>query len=314
MKELWSRILFAGARGKHSVLPSGLAEAERSEGSSCAVGAPALDADEHPGVAAPAGKALHGRALRVVPFKGVARPPAKRVAVLFDTENLGGCYAHAALDLARSEGEVVVAKAYGPQSVLEGESWAPVIQSEGLDAHVCTGCVKHKNSVDMHLAIDGVRMILQLGIDALCVVSNDSDYAPLAASARQQGVRYHGMGTVAPGSSYSVRCDDWTDLSHLGSYAPDCLDRATLRMIERASSESGIEEAVLITLAECLQAIGQKGGWVFMSALGAEVRRMRPDFSPKASGYSNLTKLLEGANIFEFKPAKTSFMVRLKAA
>lgn len=313
MTELLKSILFAGVRGKHSVLRAEPAEAGRPEGSSCAVGAPALDADEHPGVAAPAGKVPYRSALRVVPFKGVAKPPVKRVALLLDAENIGSRFVRGALEVARSEGEVVIAKAYGPASVIGSKSWGAVLQREGLDSHICTGCRKGKNSVDMHVAVDAMQMVLQLGIDVLVVVSSDSDFAPLAARVRQQGKRFHGIGQKLPTSTYPFLCDQWTNLVEIED-APSDLGQGMLKRIERAARDSGVEEGVIIDLVECAQMLSMKGQWVDVSQLSNDVRLIRPEFNPKACGCASFKKLLEKTKLFEFSSAGTTCKVRLKAA
>lgn len=314
MTEFLKSILFAGVRGKHSVLRAEPAEADRPVGSVCAVSTTALGVDVRPGAPEPATKVPLKNAARVVPFKGAAKPPAaKRVALLLDAENIGSRFVRGALEVARFEGEVVVAKAYGPASVIGSKSWGSVLQREGLDSHICVGCRKGKNSVDMHITVDAMQMVFQLGIDVLVVVSSDSDFAPLAARVRQQGKCFHGIGQKLPTSTYPFLCDKWTNLVEIED-APSDLGQGMLKRIERAARDSGVEEGVLIDLVECAQMLSVKGQWVDVSRLSNDVRLIRPDFSPKACGCASFKKLLEKTKLFEFSSAGTTCKVRLKAA
>ncbi|MGN0037879.1 MAG: NYN domain-containing protein [Coriobacteriales bacterium] len=243
----------------------------------------------------------------------MSKTPARNVALLLDAENIGSRFVRGALEVARSEGDVVVAKAYGPASVIGSKSWEAVLQREGLDSHICTGCRKGKNSVDMHIAVDAMQMVLQLGIDVLIVVSSDCDFAPLAARVRQQGKRFHGIGQKLPTSTYPFLCDKWTNLVEIED-APSDLGSGMLKKIERAARDSGVEEGVLIDLVECAQMRSMKGQWVDVSQLSNDVRLIRPDFNPKACGCASFKKLLEKTKLFEFSSAGTVIKVRLKAA
>lgn len=240
-------------------------------------------------------------------------PPAARVALLLDAENVGSRFAGGALEVARSEGEVVVAKAYGPVSVIGSKSWGPVLQHEGIDSRICTGCRKGKNSVDMHIAVDAMQMVLKLGIDVLVVVSSDSDFAPLATRVRQLGKRYHGIGVEGPRNVYPSLCSAWTELARVDK-AASRLGLAMSERVERASRESGIEEDVLVDVVECVQARCVKQEWVYVSQLGNDIRAIRPGFTAKACGCKSLTGVLGRSNLFELESQGGVRMVRLKVA
>ena len=305
-----NRILCADVRGKHS-LPRCEAAGEEpalGEGSRSAQAPGACE-----GSADISRAPRRGGAGVVVPFKGALKPPARKVALFIDAENVGCRFARGALEVARAEGEIVVAKAYGPANVIGSNGWKAVMQREGLDSHICTGCRKGKNSVDMNIAVDAVITFFLLGIDVLVIVSSDCDFASLASRVRQHGGRFHGIGQNLPASTYPHLCDAWTNLAELEG-ASGSLEQGMRGRIGRAARECGVDEAVLVDLVECMQVLGTKGQWVDVSRLSNDIHLLRPGFTPKACGCPTFKKLLEKTNLFEFSSTGTVWKVRLKAA
>lgn len=242
---------------------------------------------------------------------GSEGPRGKKVAVLFDAENLAPSFVEPALQAARREGEVAIAKVYGPQQLLQSKGWAQAIRRDGLDTHVCAACVKGKNSVDMHIATDGLRMVIQLGIDVLAVVSNDCDFAPLACHVRGQGKRFHGMGTSQASCSYVGLCDAWTDLGAPAAKraAPKSADE-----ISAAAKRAKIDDGLLEDLAKCAQGAADKAGWANLSTVTLSMRKIHPDFAPKLYGYPNCSKLVRATELFDVRNSESGCYVRLRAA
>lgn len=237
--------------------------------------------------------------------------PAKKVALLYDAENVHARCARAAMEAARAEGEVVAARVYGPQHLLDSGTWTAVSKREGLERRVCKGCVKGKNSVDMNIVVDAMSLLLTDGVDALIVVSTDSDYAPLARFTRGMGRRFHGVGEAAPASAYPSLCDAWTNVSSWRN-APFDLGERTIEMIVNAAKTSGIEMGLLFDMAECVQDGTCKNGWTNVGQLGSDMRKIRPGFKPELWGFPGLSKMLEAISIFELKPSDSSCYVRLR--
>lgn len=320
---VWGKNLFCwlsgvAKMGKHSITggempPAGRALGEGPDavepgGESCL---PVLERRRHPWTSSESSP--RNSALRVIPFRRSATPRAKRVALLFDAENVSSRYVGSALELARSEGELVIAKAYGPGALFESKSWLNVLRREGLDVHICTACSRGKNSVDMYIVADALQALFQLGVDTLVVVSSDSDFAPLAVRTRQLGKRYHGIGKERPERAYPSLCSEWTMLSSLVSSLENT-SSDMLEQIVRASRESGVDEDVLFDIVKCAQVRCREKGWANMGDLANDISFRRPGFSAKGCGHSSLKKLLTKTGLFEFAPQGTEWLVRLKAA
>jgi hypothetical protein len=107
---------------------------------------------------------------------------AKRVAVLIDADNVSPRVVDEAMSAAKAHGSIILACAY--------RHWTDATR-KGWDA----GCQKHKiqrveqapgpNATDIALAIDAVDLLRDRGLDVICVVSGDRDFAPLAARLRE---------------------------------------------------------------------------------------------------------------------------------
>lgn len=109
-----------------------------------------------------------------------------RVAIMIDGDNMP---VRSLLDIetyAQSEGEVVIRRVYGVEPALRG--WGEV------DGYAKLVSLTGKNVTDFMISMDSVELAALDQIDKLVIVSNDTDFAPLAQKLRRMGVIPLGAG------------------------------------------------------------------------------------------------------------------------
>jgi len=121
-----------------------------------------------------------------------------KIAILIDAENIDPSYAEQVFTFANSRGDVMVREIFGAGIALN--EWVEPIMEYFLNPHITLKPNKYKNSSDISLVL-GVTDILvnnvkypETAVDTVILVSSDSDFSPVAARLRREGLCVIGMG------------------------------------------------------------------------------------------------------------------------
>jgi hypothetical protein len=91
----------------------------------------------------------------------------------------------------------------------------------GFEQVQCTYVNATKNALDMQLAVDALEAGLDGGLDAVALVTADSDFGPLARTLRRRGLSVIGIGWAEKAADlYRAQCDVFVDYETLISDRP----------------------------------------------------------------------------------------------
>jgi hypothetical protein len=110
---------------------------------------------------------------------------ARRVAVLIDADNVGPAVFDAVMTSARQRGTVVLARAYGNWNDGLPAKWRSAFDQYNIED---VGHAPGRNATDIALAMDAVDLLYANDLHAVCVVSSDRDFAPLAERLKRSKV------------------------------------------------------------------------------------------------------------------------------
>jgi hypothetical protein len=230
---------------------------------------------------------------------------ARRVAVLIDADNVSPRVVDEAMSAAKSHGSIILACAY--------RHWTDATR-KGWD----DGCRKHNiqrieqapgpNATDIALAIDAVDLLRDRGLDVICVVSGDRDFAPLAARLRESRLTAVLMADPAKVKDSNRTLWDAFVALKVGSktsapaapkpaaFAPASARPASAQPPNATTplqaTNAGLIEAVLARLADETVKKGA-GGWVILNEIGKGI--------PAALKKPSLRKALGAAKAIEIE-------------
>jgi uncharacterized protein (TIGR00288 family) len=127
-----------------------------------------------------------------------------KVAVFVVGDNLSGCHASTILNIARSQGNVALAKVYGNENALI--QWSD--RSEFQFVYSGRG----KNASDLHLAIDATELTLAQSVDVVVLCTSDADFVHLARRLKERGIVVIGCGETKATSAFRQACSDFREL------------------------------------------------------------------------------------------------------
>jgi len=137
-----------------------------------------------------------------------------RIALLIDADNVSPCLAGEIFSRACQLGNPIVRRAYGMSACFQNASgWQMAQRKHGIVARPQFGNVNGKNIADIALIIDAMECLYTSACDAICVVSNDSDFTALAAKVRETGKSFYGIGGTKAPACFKAACTRFISLS-----------------------------------------------------------------------------------------------------
>ncbi|MDO4365389.1 MAG: NYN domain-containing protein [bacterium] len=132
------------------------------------------------------------------------------MAVLIDADNIGPSSAGDVFRIACRLGDPILRRAYGtPQRFMGAGGWQNAQHEYGIVSKPQISNLSGKNAADIALVIDAMECLYRVPCDAICIVSNDSDYTALAAKLREAGKRVYGIGSAKAPESFRSACTQY---------------------------------------------------------------------------------------------------------
>lgn len=203
---------------------------------------------------------------------------AKRIAVLFDADNVNCHTASATLDRLADRGNVVVARAVGDFSTASLANWIGCARERGIDLVMQPGLGKGKKATDIRLTIEAMDITHAGRVDTVALVSHDADFTPLALRLRNAGISVLGFSHVEPSAAFKAACSGF---EVLGQDVP----KATLATEVKLAKA---DQAQLKKIIEAALAAGPLKG----TKLRAAIRAEDADLVARLQGKGKFVKVL----------------------
>jgi len=211
------------------------------------------------------------------------------------TVNIG-----AVLDFASSFGAVAISRAYADWAAPANTRYQKQLVDRAVDLVQLFNTSGTKNGADIRLAIDVVEDLFRLqDITHVVIVAGDSDYIPLAQSARRLGRTVIGIGVQGSTSAaFKNACDEFSYYHDLVEDLVEDIQETTpettpAAAVEPPAPDPAKEARTLLVRALRGRANDDVDGWMAASALKQQMKRLDPGFDEKKIGFKSFTDFLK---------------------
>ena len=224
----------------------------------------------------------------------------RRLAVLVDTENVSPTLAPSVLKAAAKFGQVELRRAFG---AVANNGWDTALIRHAFLPVARTPKANGRNAADIELTIAAMDMLHDTRVDGFCLVSSDSDFAPLAVRLREAGRYVAGIGERKTPKAFIKVCDNFT-------YLEPNVDVANS---ETPDTDARDQRNTLIhLLANAIAPLRSEDGWVDIYAVGQSLRKIDPGFDPPHYGNKKLRALIQSCQPeVQIKPTQCTAFVRM---
>ncbi len=246
---------------------------------------------------------------------------AKKIALFIDADNISARFGKQIIETLESRGEIFIRRIYGNWEKFSLHSWNECILNFSLRAIQQPDYVAGKNATDMSLTIDAMDVLYGGKADVFALVSNDSDFTPLAIRLRESDIKIIGMGNANVSNAFRSACNEFIDLDApiktKSSQSPpkkvSAAKKSSVQMslfAEEKNSTASNSKVVPITnknlqplhniLRETAKIYGDDKGFVNLGQAGHAISQKNLDI--KSSGHSKLSKFISAfPNLYELK-------------
>ena len=228
------------------------------------------------------------------PSISVAEPMRPlRTALLIDCDNVSARLMPEVFRFAAASGQLVFRYAYGnwTSSLLSG--WNDVMAQHGITPQQVMTYRTGKNSTDLRLVIDAMELCLTGRVESVCIVSGDSDFAPLAIRLKEHAIHVVGVSAGSPYSpAFAAACDIFRPIKDSAESGAKAAPELT--------PEEGPEWVELVL--EACEHADSEDGWIQLGWGGQYIRRLQPSFDPKSFGFTRMSDLITSRpDLFEIE-------------
>ncbi len=233
------------------------------------------------------------------------------MVVLIDADNTQLSKLEEVLHEVSTYGRIIVKKAYGNWKKATLSKWEDQIKRLAIKAEQQFDYVAGKNTTDIAMVIDAMDLLHTGMYDAVVLVSSDSDFTPLAVRLKESGIYVIGVGEKKTPEAFCNACDDFIYLEYLTSSTKSskrnqekqknqAQNQIAPKKIQQEDEpeEKEIEKLPDIYEIHSLLRIAYEkyqeddDDFVNVSAAGAYIKRVRPEFNPYVYGYSKLSEII----------------------
>lgn len=218
-----------------------------------------------------------------------------RIALLIDAENIGADRFPAIMELAGRFGQPVIKRLFGLR-----KGWEAIARASALKVEWQASGGKGKNTVDIAMTVHAMDIVHRGLVDAICLVSSDCDFQPLAIHLREAGVTVYGIGEAKTDKSLRIAYAAF----HL---LPDVkVPKAGAKTTTPQPGQPDHRHDAIIIIG----LLPRDGAWIRLQALGSELSRKHPDISATLKN-GRLAKLVRAIDNVKQRGSGTEIEFRL---
>jgi hypothetical protein len=229
---------------------------------------------------------------------------AVRIALLIDGENVAAQHFPAIAKKVGKLGQPVVRRLFGLS-----KDWEAVARDKALKVEWQPSGGKGKNTVDIAMAVHAMDIVHRGLADAICLVSSDCDFQPLAVHLREAGMTVYGMGEEKTDGSLREAYTEFHVLTKPNTTTMQPKAKAPAAQAPVKTPKLATSDGDTDVIARLMP---QDGDWKLLATLGSELQSAHPAISARLKGKNRLAKHLEAIPRFEKRVSGTVVEFRLK--
>ncbi|AIN93058.1 NYN domain-containing protein [Treponema putidum] len=207
----------------------------------------------------------------------------KKYALLIDGDNIAPSYLDSIISEVSKEGDVLIKRLYGDWTTPNMNGWKNSL--EKVPIRPVQQFRNGPNATDNTIIMDAVELAnTNQGINAVCIVSTDSDYYSLALKLREYGLYVLGIGRSNAKPLWVNACNEFKYLENFDEAEEYEEDSKTGKKFKSLDD--------LICHAYRNSRMTEEG-WVSLSDLGNSIRNFMPEFDPRSYSHNTLREIID---------------------
>lgn len=205
----------------------------------------------------------------------------KKYALFIDGDNISPSFLESIILEVSKDGDILTKRLYGDWTTPNMNGWKSRL--EKVPIRPVQQFRNGPNATDNTIIMDAIELAnTNKGINAVCIVSTDSDYYSLALRLREYGIYVLGIGRENAKAMWVSACNEFKYLENLdeedsNDESVNAPEKSPEALINAAYRNSNMDA----------------DGWVSLAHLGKSIRSVKPEFDTRSYNHNTLRELIE---------------------
>lgn len=217
----------------------------------------------------------------------------KKYAVFIDGDNISPRYLEPILSEVAKDGDILIRRIYGDWTTSNMNGWKDLLLE--IPVRTVQQFRNGSQATDNAIIMDAIELAnTNKEVNAICIVSSDTDYYSLALKIREYGLFVLGIGAQKSSQLWIKSCNQFKHLENLSVTKP-ISQKESKDEFNAISLENLLENAYINSRMD-------DDGWVSLSNFGTSIRNIMPDFDPRSFNHETLRTLVAAVpELYELK-------------
>ena len=236
------------------------------------------------------------------------REKTHKLAVLIDADNTNAALIGNLLDEISKYGTANVKRIYGNWTSQQLGPWKEILLKYSILPVQQFAYTPGKNATDIAMIIDAMDLLYTDRFDGFCLVSSDSDFAPLALRIREAGLVVYGIGGEDTPQAFKSACDKFvsTEVLKMPGDESDITQPKSRVLLKQ-------DKKLIGHLYSAVDTVSDEDGWAHLGQVGQLISKWASDFDVRNYGYTKLGELVREVNLFKIEKRDGNIYVKRKS-
>lgn len=250
------------------------------------------------------------------------------IAMFIDCDNVSPKYIEGIFDDLSQYGTVNIRRAYGDWKDKKLQGWENILQDYNIKPIQQFAYTKGKNATDIAMIIDIMDILYTKELEAVVLITSDSDFTPIVTRILSDGLTVYGYGESKTPMAFVNACSQFIYVEKLSLLQTD--ETTEEEDVVTTSKSPAVTEAVtkyagrnydirkdfklINLLKQAVERTADEQGWADVKDMSLYIRK-NSSFSQVNYGFKKMGDLIKAVEIFDMEytgDRKTQLLIRIK--
>lgn len=250
------------------------------------------------------------------------------IAMFIDCDNVSSKYIESIFDDLSQYGTVNIRRAYGDWKDKKLYGWENILQEYNIQPIQQFAYTKGKNATDIAMIIDIMDILYSKELEAIVLITSDSDFTPIVTRILSDGLTVYGYGESKTPMPFVNACSQFIYVEKLSGLQTDETNGETVEEVVQNKNHYAVTEGVtkyignnydirkdiklINILKQGIEMTADEQGWADVKDLSIYIRK-NSSFSQINYGFKKMSDLIKALDLFDmeyFGERKTLLMIR----
>ena len=239
------------------------------------------------------------------------------IAMFIDCDNVSSKYIESIFEDLSQYGTVNIRRAYGDWKDKKLVGWENILHEYNIKPIQQFAYTKGKNATDIAMIIDIMDILYTKDLEAIVLITSDSDFTPIVTRILSDGLTVYGYGESKTPMPFVNACSQFIYVEKLSGLHDDTIiENNDNNITNYVGKNYDIRKdfKLINLLKQSVEITSDEQGWADVKDISKYIRK-NSSFSQVNYGFKKMGDLIKALDLFDmeyFGERKTQLMIKIK--